>query len=53
MLDILMFNLDAGYYLHMTLKKALAKAEKEKKYLYLHACLEHRRTFNSVVYSVD
>ena len=31
------FNLDAGSYLRMTPEKALAKAEKEKKDLYLQA----------------
>ena len=37
----------------MTLEKALAKAEKEKKDLYLQACLERRRTFIPMVYSAD
>ena len=37
----------------MTPEKALAKAEKEKKDLYLQACLERRRTFTSMVYSAD
>ena len=37
----------------MTLEKALAKAEKEKKELYLQACLERRRTFTPMVYSAD
>ena len=31
----------------------LEKAEKEKKDWYLHACLEHRRTFTQMVYSAD
>ena len=31
MFDIIIVNLDSGSYLHMTLKKALATAEKEKK----------------------
>ena len=35
MFDIEIVNLDAGSYLRMTPKKALAKAEKEKKDLYL------------------
>ena len=35
----------------MTPEKALAKADKEKKDLYLQACLERRRTFNPMVYS--
>ena len=37
----------------MTPEKALAKAEKEKNDLYLQAFLEHRRTFNPMVYSAD
>ena len=39
MFDIRIFNLDAGSYLRMTPGKALAKAEKENKDLYLQACL--------------
>ena len=45
MFDIRIVNLDSGSYLRMTPEKALAKAEKEKKDLYLQACLERRRTF--------
>ena len=52
MFNIRIVNLDAGSYLRMTPQKALAKAEKEKKDLYLQACLERRRTFNPMVYSV-
>ena len=37
----------------MTPEKALAKAEKEKKDLYLQAFLERRRNFTPMVYSVD
>ena len=37
----------------MTPEKALAKVEKEKKYLYLQACLECRRTFTPMFYSAD
>ena len=51
MFDIQNFNLDAGSYLRMTPEKALTKAEKEKKDLYLQACLELRRTFTIMVYS--
>ena len=51
MFDILIANLDAGSYLHMMPEKALAKAEKENKDLYLQACLECRRNFNPMVYS--
>ena len=46
-------NIDAGSYLRMTPEKALAKAKKEKKDLYLQACLECRRTFTPMVYSAD
>ena len=53
MFDIRIFNLDTGSYLRITPEKDLEKAEKEKNGLYLQACLERRRTFNSVVYSVD
>ena len=53
MFDIQIVNLDAGSYLHMTPGTALAKAEKEKKFLYLQACLESRRTFTPMVYSAD
>ena len=51
--DIRIVNLNASSYLRMTPEKALAKAEKEKKNLYLQACLEHRRTFTAMVYSAD
>ena len=53
MFDIRIVNLDAGSYLRMTPEKAIAKAEKEKKDLYLQACLERRRTFTPMVYSAD
>ena len=53
MFNIRIFNLNAGSYLHMTPKKALAKAEKEKKELYIQAYLEHRRTFTPMVYYAD
>ena len=49
MFDIRIVNLDVGSYLHMTPEKALAKVEKEKKDLYLQACLERRRTFTPMV----
>ena len=52
MFDIIIVNLDAGSYLHMTPEKALAKSEKEHKGLYLQACLERRRNFTPMVYSV-
>ena len=37
----------------MTPEKALAKAEKENKDLYLQACLERRQNFNPIFYSLD
>ena len=37
----------------MTPEMALAKAEKEKKDLYVQACLERRRNFTLMVYSAD
>ena len=46
-------NLDTGSYLRQTSAKALATAKKNKKYNYLQPCLEHRRYFTPVVYSVD
>ena len=51
MFDIIVVNLDVGFYLNMTSEKALAKAEKENKDLYFQDCLEHRRTFTPMVYS--
>ena len=53
MFNIRLVNLNAGSYLCMTPEKALAKAEKEKKDLYLQACLERRRTFTPMVYYAD
>ena len=53
MFDIRTVNLDVGSCLCMTREKALAKAEKEKKDLYLQACLDCRRIFTPMVYSVD
>ena len=49
MFDIIIVNLDAGTYLRMTPEKALAKAEKENKDLYLQDCLERRRNFTPMV----
>ena len=45
--------LDMGSYLRMMTERDLAKAEKEKKDLYLQACLERRRSFTPMVYSED
>ena len=53
MFNIRIVNLNAGSYLCMTPEKALANAEKEKKNLYLQACLECRRTFTPMVYFAD
>ena len=53
MSDIRIVNLDAGSYLYMTPEKAVAKAEKEKKDLYLQDCLERRGTFTPMVYYAD
>ena len=49
MFDIRIFNVDPGSYLRMIPEKSIAKAEKEKKDLYLQACLERRRTFTPMV----
>ena len=53
MFDIRIVNLNAGSYLRMTPEKALAKSEKERKDLYLQACLERRSNFTPMVYSTD
>ena len=53
MFDIRIVNPDAGSYLCMTPEKAISKAEKEKKDLYLQAFLERRRIFTPMVYSAD
>ena len=53
MFDIQIVNLNTGSYLRVTPEKALAKAEKEKKYFYLQDFLERRRTFTPMVYSAD
>ena len=42
--DIIIVNLNVGSYLHMMPKKGLSKAGKEKKDLYLQACLERRHS---------
>ena len=53
MFDTLIVNLNTGSYLRMNPGKAIAKAEKEKKDLYLQACLERKSTFTPMVYSAD
>ena len=52
MFNIRIVNLDAGSYLHMTPSNDVAKAENKKKGFYLQACLDCRRTFTPMVYSV-
>ena len=47
--DIRIVNIDAAFYLRMTLEKALAKTEKENKDLYLQACLESKSNFTPMV----
>ena len=49
MFDIQIVNLEVGSYLCMKPEKALVKADKENKYLYIQAFLERRRTFTPVV----
>ena len=53
MFNIRIVNLNAGSYLCMIREKYLAKAEKEKKDLYLQTCLVRRRTFTPMVYYAD
>ena len=53
MFNIIIVNLDVGSYLRMTPGKNLAQSEKEKKDLYLPACLERISTFTPMVYSAD
>ena len=53
MLEIRSVNLDTGSYLTMTLEKALAKAERNKKDVYLKACLKRRRYFMPMFYSAN
>ena len=51
--DMRIVNLDAVSYLRQTSAKALAAAEREKRYKYLHPCLESRHTFTPMVYYLD
>ena len=53
MFYIRIVNLDVGSYLHMTPEKYFSRTEKEKKDLYLQACLKRKRTFTQMVYSAD
>ena len=52
-LDIRVTDTDAKSYASSSLSKVLEKAAKVKKDKYLNACLERRRTFIPLVYSVD
>ena len=51
--DIRIFNLNVVSNLHTMPRKAFAKAEKDKKYLYLQTCLEHIFSFTPMVYYAD
>ena len=53
MFDIRIVNLNAGSHLCMTPEKDLSKVKKDKKDLYIQACLEHRHCFTPMVYSSD
>ena len=44
---------DAKFYLASSSEKVLERAAKAKKSKYLDACLERRRSFTPLVYSVD
>ena len=46
-------NTDAKYYLSKTPEKCLQEAAREKKKIYLEACLQQRRQFSPFVASVD
>ena len=52
-LDIRITDTDAKSYYNMTSRKVLEKAAKVKKDKYLDACLERRRSFVPLIYSVD
>ena len=52
-LDIRITDTDAKSYSGSSLRKVLEKAAKAKKDKYLDACLERRRSFVPLVYSVD
>ena len=53
MYEIIFANLNAGSYLRIMAKKALAKEGKDNKDLYLQACLERILSFNTIVYSTE
>ena len=48
MFDMIIVSLNAVSYLRMTPKKALAKAEKDQKDLYLQAFLDHRHSITPI-----
>jgi len=52
-LDIRITDTDAKSYAGISSKKVLEKAAKAKKDKYLDACLERRKSFTPLVYSVD
>ena len=52
MFDIRIVNLNAGSHLCMTPEKDLSKVKKDKKDLYIQACLEYRLSFTPMVYSM-
>ena len=53
MLDIRVTDTDAKSYQNIASAKVLERAAKEKKDKYLDACLERRRSFVPLIYSVD
>ena len=53
MFDIIIVNLDTVSYLCMTPERLLQRQRRKKKDFYLQACLDHRKPFTPMVYSVD
>ena len=52
-LDIRITDTDAPSYKHISSAKVLERAAKAKKAKYLQPCLDRRRNFTPLVYSVD
>ena len=52
-LDVRITDTDAKSYASASSEKVLERAAKQKKDKYLNACLERRRSFTPLVYSVD
>ena len=52
-LDIRITDTDANSYKDISSSKVLERAAKAKKAKYLQACLDRRRSFKPLVYSVD